>query len=170
MSWDTFMLILFRAMISDLDATCYSDDRVKQILVASAQLVLGDLSFDKNYVINMVSPSITPDPVVSPRDDSFINLTTLKAACMVDMGSLRLAAAISGLEAKCGPAVMKVSRRMEGFGILIDKGYCAAYDEARLQYGFGNANFSRAILSPFVNEAFQPHHHSHDDLNNRVNF
>lgn len=163
MSWDIVMVISLRSLIADLDSSCFTDDRLKQLLVVAAQYVMTDANIETDYTINITSPNISPDPTATDTQDlPFSNLTVLKAACIIDRGNARLAAAINGLEARCGPAQMKVSRRMDGFSILLDQGYCGAYKEALRQYLFGNVAFCRAILSPFVNANFQPHHHDHD--------
>jgi len=157
MAWDTTMITMLRVLIQDFDGVDFSDDRLKQILAVSAQYVDNDIILDQDYTIDVITPDISPDPTTSsPVDDVFVNFVVLRAACMIDQGSLRCAAFASGLEARCGPTVMKTVRRMEGFGTLIDKGYCRTYEELKHQYDFGNSAFCKGILSPFINETFIP--------------
>ena len=152
--WQTAYITVLRVLINDLSSDPdFTDSRLEDVLVVAAAQVNQEIQLSVDYTVVISPPSITPNPV---NDEIFMNLTTLKAACLIDRGSLRVAAAINGVEAKCGPAVMKVARRMDGFAILISQGYCAAYQEARLQYGFGNGAFCKAILSPFVNDTFDP--------------
>ena len=54
---------------------------------------------------------------------------------------------------------------MDGFGTLIDKGYCATYDELKHQYEFGNVAWCKAVLSPFINENFDPQDYARGDVN-----
>lgn len=158
MAWKTEMTIMLRVLIDDLGEDDFCDDRLHHLLVVAGSYVEQDLELTTDYTINIVTPDFDPDPTTStPRDDDFVNLTVLKAACLIDKGSLRAAAAINGLEARCGPAQLKVLRRMDGFATLIEHGYCKAYEEAMLQYRFGNANIIRGIMSPFINEDFVPH-------------
>ena len=159
--WDTTMITMLRILIQDYESEEFSDDRLKQILVVAAQYVVDEMVFDTTYTINVVTPDISPDPTASDPDHTeFINFTVLKAACVLDIGSMRAAALVNGLDASCGPVKMKVARRVEGFGTLIDKGYCAAYEEAKKQYNFGNTKHIRAVLSPFVNKNFFPSYHA----------
>jgi hypothetical protein len=154
--WYFTPLMIIRTLINDLGATPdYSDARLNDIFLVAAYQVDTDLNFD--YTVDMEAGTISPDPTT---DEIFINLATLKAACIIDRGNARLAAAVNGLESRCGPLQMKTNRRMEGFGLLLDKGYCAAYAEAVKQYTFGNGRWIKGILSPFVNENFFPHHHN----------
>ena len=145
-------VMILRTLISDVsDDPTYSDSRLLDIFMVAAYQVNAELGL--SYTVDLDSNTITPSMLA---DDDFINLATLKAACIIDRGSMRLASAIDGVEAVCGPAKLKVSARMQGFATLIDKGYCAAYKEAVKQYKFGNAGFAKGILSPFVNSSFFP--------------
>ena len=152
MGWQENSNLILRNLIWDnVDPVAYTDSRLNDVLIVAAYQIVAENKFLVSYTVDVDAVTITPDPI---NDVDFIYLMTLKAACMIDRGSLRLAAAINGIEARCGPAVMKVVKRMDGFSTLIDKGYCGVYEEARLQYGFGNLNFASAILSPFVNDDF----------------
>lgn len=150
MNWD-YLIQMLRVLIQDYDGSEFTDDRLKQIMSVAAHYVNKEIFFSVTYTVNVTSPDISPDPTDEP-DDIFINFVVLRSACMIDQGSLRSAAMISGLEATCGPATMKTLRRMDGFGTLIDSGYCKTYDELKKQYSFGNTSFCKAVLSPFVNE------------------
>lgn len=153
MSWDTTMTIMLRTLIGDFDATEFTDTRLQQIIVVAAQYVNDDIELDTDYTITIPTPNISPDPTTStPPDDTFVNISVLKAACIIDVGSLRAAALTSGLEAKCGPAVMKTLKGTEGYTSLMENGYCKTYSQAIDQFNFGNAGWARGILSPFVNE------------------
>lgn len=157
--WYYTPLMILRNLIDDLsESPEYSNTRLLDVFLVGAYQVNQDLDFD--YTIDLEKAEISPDP---SDDEGFINLATLKAACILDRGSMRLAAAVNGLSARCGPAQMTVNQgRVAGFGLLIDKGYCAAYQEASRQYAYGNVAFCKGILSPFINEDFIPHEHIND--------
>lgn len=161
MAWDTTMVIMLRTLIDDLDAEEYTDARLKQVLVVAGQFTVVDVDFDVDYTINIATPDITPDPTVDPQDDGFINLTVLKAACTIDKGNMRVAAMSAGVEARCGPAVMRTLRRMEGFKTLIENGYCATYEQLVTEYNLGNVQYVRAVLSPFTSPDFDPEAYSY---------
>ena len=65
MAWDTTMVTILRTIISDLDASSYSDSRLQQILVVAAQYVQQEISFTTTYTVNIDSPDIAPDPTVT---------------------------------------------------------------------------------------------------------
>lgn len=164
--WQNLYIIVLRILIDDnSDEPKYSDSRMEDVLVVAASQVSEEARIS-TYTIDITPPEITPTPIA---DDTFRNLVTLKAACIIDRGNLRHAAMVNGLEATCGPAKMKVLRRVDGFATLIDKGYCQAYDEALRQYIFGNVSFARGILSPFINSDFFPEDYSVNTVDYRDN-
>ena len=157
MAWDTTMVSMMRTLIQDFDSTYFTYSRLKEILVVAAQYVITEVDLSVTYTINIVTPSISPDPTTaSPVDNAFVNLAVMKAACLIDRGSLRSAALLSGLEARCGPAMMKTLQRMDGFNTLIIQGYCATYEELKQQYRFGNISWCQGFLSPFISSNFFP--------------
>lgn len=155
--WQNLYITVLRILIDDnSEDPKFKDSRLEDVLVVAASQVSEEARIS-TYTIDITPPEITPTPIA---DDAFRNLVTLKAACIIDRGNLRHAALVNGLEAKCGPAMMKVNNRVSGFATLIDKGYCAAYDEAIRQYIFGNVSFAKGILSPFINSDFFPEDYS----------
>lgn len=155
--WQNLYITVLRILIDDnSDEPKYKDSRLEDVLVVSAMQVSEEARIS-TYTIDITPPTITPTPI---DDTAYLNLVTLKAACIIDRGNMRHAALVNGLSAKCGSAVMTVSNRVSGFATLIDKGYCAAYDEALRQYIFGNVSFAQGILSPFINSDFFPEDYS----------
>jgi len=164
--WQDETIPLLRIMINDTDnlTYAYTDHRLEETLIVAAQYINQEIDFDTTYVVVTSDMTITPDPTAGP-DHAFMNFMVLKAACLIDVGSARVAAMTSGLEAKCGPIVMRTLRRMEGFGTLLDKGACAAYEQLKLEHQFGNVKWAEAILSPFVNQNFFPSIHQTERIN-----
>jgi len=160
MAWQDDMLTILRVLINDTDCGSpeYSDDRLFNVLIVAAHYVVDEISFDNDYTVDISARTISPTP-----DASFINLVVLKAACIIDKGNMRLAAMSAGIEARCGPATMRTLRRMDGFKILLDNGYCAAYEHAKLEHKMGRS--IEAILSPFINSDFDPSHYNYNNYN-----
>jgi hypothetical protein len=158
MSWQDKMIPMLRILINDMDCTpTYSDMRLEQVLVVGAHYVKQEIDFDTTYTVTIEDPDISPDPCVTATlDDVFTNFTVLKAACLVDFSTYRTEALRSGVEARCGPAVLKVLDRLSGFRTLLNEGPCKAFEELKAEYEFGNANVCKAILSPFVGNNFDP--------------
>jgi hypothetical protein len=156
-------------MIGDEDKTEYSDTRLKEIVSVGAFQANVEIDFGVDYTVNIVTPDISPDPTVSPDvDDDFTYLAVLKSACLIDRGNMRIAAMSAGIEAKCGPAVMKTLQRVDGFKTLIEMGYCASYEDLKYEYELGNAAYIRAILSPFVNGEFDAEDYNSSIYSNRT--
>ncbi len=156
MAWQDDMVVMLRVIISDLAETpTYSDNRLEQILVVSAMYVDQELDFDNTYTIKITPPSIAPDPI-SLSDDSFVNFTVLKAACLTDWSTFRTKALVAGVKAKCGPVVLETLKHLDGFKQLLEQGPCAAYETLKHNWVFGNAELVKAVLSPFVSNNFDP--------------
>lgn len=158
MAWNNTMVTMVRVLISDLDATpTYTDARLEQLIVVASQFVQQELDFSTAYTINIASPDISPDPTVTAtKDDAFTNFVVLKAACIADQSTFRTKALAEGIRAVCGPVSLQVAGNLKGFQTLLDKGPCAAYEELKQDYIFGNINNIRAIFSPFVGNEFRP--------------
>jgi len=161
MAWDNEMRVILRVLINDTDesAFTYSDERLDTLIVVAARYTIQDVDFSTDYIVDIVSPDISPDPTTTRNlsNLSFVNLTVLKAACLVDQSILRTKAAIAGIRAKCGPAVIETMRHMEGFKELLDSGPCASYETLKLEYAMGNLQPVEIILSPFTSNAFSSH-------------
>lgn len=157
-SWETIMVEMVRVLIGDLDSPpTYSDSRLETLLVVAAKYVQQELTFDTTYTITVTVPDIDPDPsATATLDDEFTNFVVLKAACLADMSTLRTKAALAGLKARCGPAVLETLQHLEGFTILIEQGPCAAYKALKKEYQYGNTDMVRAVLSPFRGNNFNP--------------
>ena len=156
MSWEIEIPIIVRTLINDLeDQPVYSDERLKQIIAVAAKYVQFDVVLDHQYSIDVSLSAISPDPTVD-RDEIFISLVSLKAACIIDQSVLRTKAATEGIRAALGPALLSVNGSLEGIKLIIEMGSCAAYDELVSHWDVAQATTARAILSPFVGNKFDP--------------
>lgn len=150
MSWQTPMTTIVRGLINDLDSSNYSDSRVQQVILIAAQLVKTDLvSFNSTYTVNLATSGISPDPVDN-NDDAFINLVSLKAACLFDSGSARTNLLAAGVRiVHDGDTIEKGYGSSDAAKILLKEGYCAAYQQARLEFQFGHTNTGEIIVGPY---------------------
>ena len=64
MAWETDLVTILRNVIFDVDSTnyTYSDNRLKEMLVVSAQLVNSEIKLDNDYTISISTTGISPDP------------------------------------------------------------------------------------------------------------
>lgn len=157
MSWRIEIPIIIRSIINDLDETnpTYSDERLQQLTVVSAQYVTREINLNTDYNINISCPEITPDPTLSnSRDDDFISFVALKAICFLDQSAIRTRAALEGVRANLGPAGLSVTNG-SSYQFLLLNGPCKSYENFKMDYEVGNTSLLRGILSPFIGNKFE---------------
>lgn len=153
MAWQTEMVQLLRYVINDIDSpSVYSDDRLQKTLVAAAQFLVFQVDFDQDYTLDISTPSISPDPTSDPRDEGFINLTVLQAACLIVNAEVKLKAGQSVL-VKDGPSTIDTRGSYEATQQRY-RDMMAILDQARTQYQLGNARAGQAVLGPYVQQYF----------------
>jgi hypothetical protein len=157
MSWQSELPIIVRTLINDLDETpTYSTERLLQVLSVAAKYVQLDVVLEKIYEVDVENQQITPDPTQEDRDELFISLVSLKAACLVDQSTFRTKATMEGVRAALGPANISVSGSLAGWKTILEKGPCALYEELTAYWDVKDAAAVHAILSPFVGNKFDP--------------
>lgn len=161
MEWHGAMINMLRVLIGDnayQGAYIYTDSRLIQTLVVAAMYVDQEVNFATTYSIDVICSTISPDPYTTD-DRAFMNMVVLKAACLIDQGTYRTKAVLSGLEAKCGPATLKTVQHLDGFKELLSMGPCAMFDKLKTEYQFsgdGLNNIVHFVLSPFAGNDFDP--------------
>lgn len=151
MAWQSEATEVFRVMLLDLnDTPTYSDSILQRVLIVSAQTVLLEMDFSQDYVVDIGKMTITPDPTAtSTRDNSFINLSCLKAACILDKGESRIAAS-KGFSIKDRDHAVDLRGITEARLALLEKGWCKTYDDAKLEYLAGQVRVAgAAVMTPF---------------------
>ena len=156
MSWHNELTIITRTLINDLNEPYeFSDARIQQILTVAAKYLQFDINLDYNYSIDVINANITPDPTTN-NDTIFTSMVCLKAACIIDQGTFRTKAALEGIRTALGPASLSFGGSLAGWQAIIDHGACGLYDELTSHWDVRNATAFAAILSPFVNNRFDP--------------
>lgn len=156
MAWQDEMVITTRVLINDLNTPYeFSDSRIEQILVVAGKYVQFDVELDNPYEIDVINQDINPDPTIN-YDRIFISFTCLKAACIIDQGNLRTKAALEGIRTSLGSASLSFGGSLAGWQAIIDHGACSMYDELTSHWDVKNANAWAAVLSPFVNNTYDP--------------
>ena len=156
MSWQDHLITIIRVLINDLNTPYeYTDERILQVIVVAAKYVQFDINLDYAYNIDVINSNIDPDPV-SLKDDIFLSLIGLKAACIFDQSTFRTRAALEGITTKLGPASLSLGGSLSGWQAIIDHGACATYDELTSHWDVKNATAIAAVLSPFVGNKFDP--------------
>lgn len=145
MSWDLDMVRIVRYLIDDVsDTPRYSDSRLAECIVIAAQMCETEVSFDNDYTINIASTSITPDPV-SLNDNGFINLVSLKSACIVYKGEHR-ASSDTVAVFRDGSTILDNTESVKQKKTLYED-LRKQYEESKLQYIAGNRTVCRLIAN-----------------------
>lgn len=174
MAWETEIVELLRIMINDMDDSAYryTDARLQKVIVGAAQMVITEVGnrFITTYTTDIMATSITPDPCdreVGTRDDDFINLTLLKAACFIDNCVARDAARKGGISIREWNTSLDTKGLFASALAILEKGWCKNYQESVFNFMIGNSDVCRAVLSPFRTIYNSGYYYSGGDLVNR---
>ena len=171
MAWQTELTTMVRTLINDsIEPYQFSDERIIQTILVASKYVQFDVVLDHSYSVDVVSQTITPDPT-DDDDEIFITLTSLKAACLVDQGTLRTKAAMEGIRAALGPASLSVGGSAAGWSMILEHGPCKLYDDLVEHWDVANASAIAAVLGPFSGNKFDPEYqHNRGRSNGRSGF
>lgn len=145
--WTAIIPLIVRALINDLSTPyTYDEERLQQLIVTCAQLVKLEIDFNLTYTIDIPNMSISPDPA-SSNDDGFINLISMKTACLVLQGELKNLAT-GNVRVQDGPSSIDMTGAYTATKNLYDQ-LCKDYDKARLAYVLGNVSELKVIFSAY---------------------
>ena len=150
MSWQGEMCTMVRYLINDVDSSSYSfsTTRIETSILVSAQLSSFNVDFANEYTINVEGCSLSPDPTdTDTKDNAFIALVCLKAACMIIGGEIRSESG-NAISIKDGPSSIDL-RGVTGTLSVLYKDLCERYESVLLDYRAGNAVAGHAILGPY---------------------
>ena len=152
MAWQDTMVTMLRVIVDDMGSSpTYSDSRLEEILVVAAKLTKKDIDFSNDYTIGVKDATITPDPV-SSSDNAFVNLVTLKAACILANSEYKT-------EANSAISIRDGSASIDKRGVAAAKkdwkdGICNDYEKAEREFKLGNSNAGASIIGPYNLQAF----------------
>ncbi len=151
-SWETDCIELLRNLINDVDEPQrFTDDRLTRVLVVAAFQLLRSADFSQTFIVDISQQLISPDPTDrdgGTNDENFVNLMCLKAACIIDSGSAILAAQ-KAFSVKDMVTQVDLRDVATSTLALLEKGYCADFDEILTDYLSGDGSISAAVMSPF---------------------
>ena len=122
MPWQNEMTLIVRHLVNDLDSSSYifTDSRLEEAVLVSAQLASLEIDFENTYTIDVDSVSLSPDPTDSSnKDDSFINLVSLKTSQML-LGSELKTHSLNAISLRDGPSALDLRGIVAGLKILFD--------------------------------------------------
>jgi hypothetical protein len=156
MSWQGEMTTIVRHLISDVDPTnySYSNERLETSVLVAAQIVLVEVDFENTYTVDVEQCYLSPDPTdpttglsTVNKDDAFINLASLKTACLI-MGSEMKTQALNAVRVSDGPSSIDYTAVAANIKYLYEYS-CKTYEEYKFNYATGNNAVGKAILSPY---------------------
>lgn len=144
--WQCKMTLLVRALINDLtEPYTYADSKLEQLIIACAQLIKKEIDFDYTYTINITEQTISPDP---SSDDAFLNLVSMKTACLVLAGEVKTFAGSSMRVSDAGASI-DLSDAYKNTKDLYDQ-LCKDFEKAKIAHALGNVSGIKAILTPYT--------------------
>lgn len=147
MAWTTTLITMIRALINDLDTPyTYSNDRLQQLAVIAAVLVLQEVDFSRSYTVSIDDKTISPDPT-SVSDSDFQVLVALRTSCMITHDEYRVAAK-QAISFKDGPSSMDAKGSADHKAKLASE-VCQKYEDAKRQYQRGDGIIGEAIVGPY---------------------
>jgi len=156
MSWQGEMTTIVRQLINDVDPTnyTYTDSRLETVILVAAQIAALEVDFERTYIIDVEQCMLTPDPTdpstslsLANKDDSFINLVSLKAACIVMMSEWKTYG-LQAVSVTDGPS--SIDYKAIATHIKAQHEYlCKNYEEYKFNYQSGIRSVGKAILSPY---------------------
>ncbi len=147
--WNSEMSTIVRYLVNDTDLQnpSYPDERIETTILVAAQLVSTEVDFEQSYSINVEQCLLSPDPTQgSDKDDGFINLVSLKAACII-IGSEYKTHSLSAIRVSDGPSSIDMNGVASNFRQLYES-LCEKYESVKLAFASNN-NVGEAILSPY---------------------
>ena len=150
MSWQGEISTIIRYLVDDVDSSKYkySHKRIETTALVAAQLVTLQVDLANTYTINIEGCTLSPDPTdADTRDNAFINLCSLKSACIM-VGSEIRSEASNAISIKDGPSAIDLRGVASTLTILYHD-LCAKYDQLLLDYRAGNSIAGQAILGPY---------------------
>lgn len=123
-------LVYLRHLVDDTDQDNYeySDERLSSLLFVAASYVNRDIN--SSYTINLCGQTISPDP-----DSNFINLVSLKAACML-VRSQQASYARNDFRVSDGPTTVDLKNSADQLKSAADS-ICNQYEKAKLDMIMG---------------------------------
>ena len=143
--WESECIERVRVLVNDLDTTQkYDDCRINRVLVVAASQLIQEIYFDVTYTVNISQATISPDPADDPRDETFLNLLSLKTAVLISNGEWRRLGGFS-MRISDGPSTIDIGGAVEAAKNLYNM-LNEQYEKEKLMQKFGKNG--HAITTP----------------------
>lgn len=148
--WNTEINTIVRHLIDDTDFNNprYPDERIEQTILVAAQLIQTEVAFENTYSINVERCELSPDPtLLEDKDDGFMNLTALKAACII-LGAEYRAYGLSAVRIGDGPSSVDMTSAASHIKSLYE-GAMKRLEDYKMTYASSVGSRGKAILGPY---------------------
>jgi hypothetical protein len=158
MAWPIETTRLLRSLIGDdVPDYTYTDVRLKPLITSAAVFVAGEVDFTYNYVVDIQSDTVTPDPA-NVNDQDFQMLVAYKAAAILARNEYRIVTQKAVL-VKDGPSTIDMRDTASKVKAWMDA-LEDAYEKAKIAYKTGDGMVGEAIVGPH-NAGYLPDAHHH---------
>jgi hypothetical protein len=148
MSWESDGVEILRVMVDDLEEVVYTDEKLERVLLVAAFQVLREADFTQDYTIDISEGTIEPDPTLAAtKEESFTNLMTLKAACIMNRGGAAKAASKAILVKEFGTTA-DLRGAADAMVKLLEKGWCKTYDEVLTEHKTSGGTAGAMVMGP----------------------
>ena len=162
MYWESEMVTIVRHLIDDYVAdgdessATYKDNRLEETILVAAQLSQTEgINFSKTYTVDADACTLTPDPTDGTKDNAFINLVSLKAACIILSSEYRTSAS-QGIKIVDGPSTLDLTGKSTSLKDLSQR-MCERYEDAKTEYNL-NGVLGQAVLTPYNTNSVAPYY------------
>jgi len=153
MAWEDEMVPIVRHLVDDIASARYTDSRIQTSILISAQLMMTEVQFTNNYVVDIIGSGFTPDPTATtPKDNDYINLTCLKTACII-LGGEAKEYGRNAVKIKDAAATADFKSAYDAVRESASQ-VCDDYDDYKTQYSLGKAPGTAIITPTTVNGVY----------------
>jgi len=153
MAWETEMVTILRHLIddyvadSDESVATYKHTRLEETILVSAQLAQTEgVNFTNTYTVDADACTLSPDPTTGTKDNAFINLVCLKAACLILSSEYKTSASQS-VKIVDGPSTIDLTGQ-SGSLQKIAQSMCERYEDAKVEFNMSGL-LGQAVLTPY---------------------
>lgn len=162
MAWETEMVTILRHLIddyvadSDESTATYKHTRLEEAILVSAQLAQTEgIAFTNTYLVDADACTLSPDPTVGTKDNAFINLVCIKAACIILSSEFKTAGS-QGVKIVDGPSTIDLTGKSTSLE-KISTGMCERYEDAKNEFNM-NGVLGQAVLTPYNTNSVNPYY------------
>lgn len=152
--WQAELTLITRVLSGDYNTPyTYSDERLQEIIIIAGMLTQLEVDLLHVYTFDSANMVMNPDPAdpSNGKDYGACCLFPLKAACIIQLSSLKDKAKNAGINVRSDRESIDTRNSLDGDKFLINSPHdvCQQFQDAVWKYKSGNYQAGYALLSPF---------------------